>query len=42
MVDDIDAVIDRAWTLGGKLIVQKGEVAILMDPSGAAFGIQSR
>jgi predicted enzyme related to lactoylglutathione lyase len=41
-VDDIDAVIDKARTLGGKLIAQKGGVAILMDPSGAAFGIQSR
>jgi predicted enzyme related to lactoylglutathione lyase len=41
-VDDIDAVIERARTLGGKLIMQKNEVAILMDPTGAAFGIQSR
>jgi predicted enzyme related to lactoylglutathione lyase len=41
-VENIDAAIERARTLGGKLIVQKGDVAILMDPSGAAFGIQSR
>jgi predicted enzyme related to lactoylglutathione lyase len=41
-VADIDRSIENARSLGGKLILQSGKVAVLADPTGAAFGIQSR
>lgn len=40
-VDDLDAVIEKARSLDGKLILRTEEIAVLMDPTGAAFGIQS-
>lgn len=39
-VDDIDETIERARMLGGHLILQNDDVAILIDSTGAAFGIQ--
>jgi len=42
MVEDINRVIKEAGSLGGKLIMRKSDVAILTDPSGAAFGVQSK
>lgn len=41
-VADIDRSIENARSLGGKLILQSGKVAVLSDPTGAAFGIQAR
>jgi predicted enzyme related to lactoylglutathione lyase len=41
MVDDIKSTIDTARELGGNLILEKGDVAILVDPGGAVFGIQA-
>jgi predicted enzyme related to lactoylglutathione lyase len=39
-VDNIDRIIKKARQGGGGLIVRSGDVAILSDPTGAAFGIQ--
>ena len=41
-VADVDKSIENARNLGGKLILQSGKVAVLADPTGAAFGIQAR
>jgi predicted enzyme related to lactoylglutathione lyase len=41
-VADIDRSIENARSLGGKLILQSDKVAVLADPTGAAFGIQAR
>jgi predicted enzyme related to lactoylglutathione lyase len=41
-VADIDRSIENARSFGGKLILQSGKVAVLADPTGAAFGIQAR
>ena len=41
-VVDVDRSIENARSLGGKLILQSGKVAVLADPTGAAFGIQAR
>jgi predicted enzyme related to lactoylglutathione lyase len=40
-VEDVKSTINRALELGGNLIVQKGDVAILVDPTGAVFGVQA-
>ena len=40
MVDDIKSTINTARELGGDLIMKTGDVAILVDPSGAVFGVQ--
>ena len=40
MVDDIKSTINTARELGGELIMETGDVAILVDPSGAVFGVQ--
>ncbi len=39
-VDDVDQTIERARQLGGRLILEAEDVAILSDPTGAVFGIQ--
>ena len=39
-VADIEPAIQKARQLGGKLILKTDDVAILTDPTGAAFGIQ--
>ena len=41
-VVDVDKSIEIARNLGGNLILKNGKVAVLADPTGAAFGIQSR
>ena len=41
-VDNVDRSIESARNLGGKLILQSGDVAVLADPTGAAFAIQAR
>ena len=40
MVDDIKSTINAARELGGELIMETGDVAILVDPGGAVFGVQ--
>lgn len=40
-VDDVAATARRAAQLGGKVIAQTKDAAILQDPEGAAIGIQS-
>ena len=40
MVEDVGRAIERARMLGGHLILESGDVAVLADPTGAAFGIQ--
>lgn len=42
MVEDIKSTINTARELGGDLIMETGDVAILVDPSGAVFGVQVR
>jgi predicted enzyme related to lactoylglutathione lyase len=39
-VEDLDATIEKARRLGGKLVLKQGNAAVLVDPDGAAFGIQ--
>ena len=41
MVDDIKSTINTARELGGELILATGDAAILVDPSGAVFGVQA-
>jgi predicted enzyme related to lactoylglutathione lyase len=41
-VADVDRSIENARNLGGNLILKSGKVAVLADPTGAAFGIQMR
>ena len=40
-VADTKQAVDRALSLGGKVLLQKGDTAVLVDPMGAAFGIQA-
>lgn len=40
-VADVDRSIETAREMGGKLILKSGNVAILADSTGAAFGIQT-
>lgn len=42
LVEDLDATIASARSLGGGVLVREGEAAILLDPSGAAVGIVTR
>ncbi len=39
-VDDVDRTIEKARKLGGRLVLQAEDAAILSDPTGAVFGIQ--
>lgn len=39
-VTDLNATIHTAYSLGGRLLLRNGDVAILTDPTGGAFGIQ--
>jgi predicted enzyme related to lactoylglutathione lyase len=39
-VKDIKSTISKARELGGNLILETKDVAILVDPTGAVFGIQ--
>ena len=39
-VSDIEATIERSSQLGGKLFYKYGDGAILLDPTGAAIGVQ--
>jgi predicted enzyme related to lactoylglutathione lyase len=39
-VDKLDEQITRAQELGGTLILKSGDTAVIMDPTGAAIGIQ--
>jgi predicted enzyme related to lactoylglutathione lyase len=39
-VKDLETTIATARQLGGRLIYQQDDVAVLVDPTGAAFGIQ--
>jgi predicted enzyme related to lactoylglutathione lyase len=39
-VDDVDTTIERSTQLGGRLFYRWGDGAIILDPTGAAFGIQ--
>ena len=44
MVDDVEATVRTARELGAKIVIEKmvvpgGTFAILVDPTGAAFGI---
>lgn len=39
-VEDVGPVVQKARRLGGSLILKTEDVAILTDPTGAAFGIQ--
>lgn len=38
-VDDVDASVERAQELGGRLLVRGKHVAIIQDPKGAAVGL---
>ena len=40
-VNHVERSIENARSLGGKLILQSGDVAVLADPTGAAFAIQA-
>jgi predicted enzyme related to lactoylglutathione lyase len=40
-VADVDQSIAIARDLGGSLVLKSGDVAVLADPTGAAFGIQA-
>ena len=41
-VADLDQSVKSARNLGGSLIQKSGNVAVLADPTGAAFAIQAR
>ena len=41
-VTDVDQAIEEAGRMGGQLILRSGDAAVLADPTGAAFGIQTR
>lgn len=41
-VADLDQSVKSARNLGGSLILKSGNVAVLADPTGAAFAIQAR
>lgn len=40
MVEDIKATVSKAKELGGNVILEKEDVALLVDPTGAVFGVQ--
>jgi predicted enzyme related to lactoylglutathione lyase len=40
-VVDLERSIEAARDLGGSLVLKTGDVAVLADPTGAAFGIQA-
>jgi predicted enzyme related to lactoylglutathione lyase len=40
-VEDVEQIIEKARQLGGSLVLKAEKVAILSDPTGAAFGVQS-
>jgi len=39
-VADIEQILERSEQLGGELFFRLGDTAILLDPAGAAFGVQ--
>jgi predicted enzyme related to lactoylglutathione lyase len=39
-VADLNATIGTAYSLGGRLLLRTGDIAILTDPTGGAFGVQ--
>lgn len=39
-VDDLDRAIEKARRLGGRLVLQSEDAALLSDPTGAVFGVQ--
>ena len=41
-VKDVKSTISKARELGGNLILEKDDVAILVDPTGAVFGVQAQ
>lgn len=41
-VADLDAALARASSLGGRLLVRDADAAVVVDPTGAAVGIQTR
>jgi predicted enzyme related to lactoylglutathione lyase len=42
MVENVKSTISKARELGGSLILEKNDVAILVDPTGAVFGVQTQ
>ena len=42
MVEDVKSTISRAKALGGNVILEKKDVALLVDPTGAVFGVQAQ
>ncbi len=42
MVEDVKATISKARELGGNVILEKEDVALLVDPTGAVFGVQAQ
>ena len=41
-VDDVKSTVSKARELGGNVILEKDDVAILVDPTGAVFGVQAQ
>jgi predicted enzyme related to lactoylglutathione lyase len=41
-VEDPEQVVERARSLGARVVLQDEDAAILVDPGGAAFGVQRR
>ena len=41
MVENVKSTISKARELGGNLILEKDDVALLVDPTGAVFGVQA-
>jgi predicted enzyme related to lactoylglutathione lyase len=39
-VEDVDQAVSHALSLGAELAIREDDVAILLDPTGAAFGVQ--
>ena len=42
MVEDVKSTISKARELGGNVILEKEDVALLVDPAGAVFGVQAQ
>lgn len=40
-VADTEQAVKRAVSLGGEILLRKGDTAVLVDPMGAAFGVQA-
>ena len=40
-VENIKATVSKARELGGNVILEKEDVALLVDPTGAVFGVQA-